>query len=397
MESDQSSQSLLARLIRFAAKDMAHGQILVTFPDGGRMTLGEDCHKPPVELRIHSRRLLPRIIASWDIGFAQSYLAGEWSSPDLTTLLSVLCRNNEMGNRLQFLRVPPFIARIRHVLNGNSPGNSRRNISAHYDLGNAFYSQWLDATMQYSSAFFTQDGQSLEQAQVAKLERVADLLDLKGGERVLEVGCGWGSLARYLAEQHRCQITGITLSTEQLDFARKQAAGSAASDLCDFGLQDYRSSAGVYDRIVSIEMIEAVGEDYWPLYFDVLRARLRPGGTAVIQAITIDERRFRTYRDRPDFIQRYIFPGGMLPSVGAVTQFAARSGLTIRHTDFFGASYARTLSEWSHRFHQAWPSIRSMGFDDRFRRMWDYYLSYCQAGFENGVLNVGLYQMSALP
>ena len=396
MESDQPNKSLFARLIRLAAQGMTHGQILVTLPDGGRMTLGENCRETVAELHIHSWRLLPRIVASWDIGFAQSYLAGEWSSPNPTKLLSALCRNKQMGNRLQFLRLPPFTARIRHALNKNYPRNSRRNISAHYDLGNAFYSQWLDEKMQYSSALYTQDGQSLEEAQDAKLKRVTDLLDLKGGERVLEVGCGWGSLARHLAEQRRCHVTGITLSTEQLDFARKQVAESAASDLCDFALLDYRSSAGVYDRIVSIEMIEAVGEEYWPLYFDVLRARLRPGGTAVIQAITIDERRFRTYRGRPDFIQRFIFPGGMLPTVGAITQLAARSGLTIRHTDFFGASYAQTLSEWSQRFHQAWPSIRSMGFDDRFRRMWDYYLSYCQAGFENGILNVGLYQMSAL-
>jgi cyclopropane-fatty-acyl-phospholipid synthase len=394
-ELQRPSPSFFARLLRLVAGNIRHGLILVSLPDGEHMTLGDNGPGPGAELRIHSWRLLPRIAAGWDIGFAQSYLAGEWSSPDLTALMSVLCRNDETGSRLRNICMPPLIARIRHALNKNSPRNSRRNIAAHYDLGNAFYSQWLDAEMQYSSALFTREGQSLEDAQNAKLERIAGLLDLSGGESVLEIGCGWGSLARYLAEQHRCQVTGITLSTEQLEFARAQAAGSAVSEFCDFGLLDYRSSVGVYDRIVSIEMIEAVGESFWSLYFDVLRQRLRPGGTAVIQAITIHERRFTRYRDRPDYIQRFIFPGGMLPTSEAIARLAARSGLTIRHTEMFGASYARTLSEWSNRFQQAWPSIRSLGFDDRFRRMWDYYLSYCQAGFENGELDVGLYQMSA--
>lgn len=395
LELERPSPSLFARLLRLVAGDIRYGQIRVFLPDGAHMTLGKDSQGPCAELRIHSWRLLPRIAAGWDIGFAQSYLAGEWSSPDLTALMSVLCRNDETGNRLRNLRIPPLIARFRHALNRNSPRNSRRNIAAHYDLGNAFYSQWLDTTMQYSSALFTRDNQGLEDAQIAKLERISGLLDLSGGESVLEIGCGWGSLARFLAERHRCRVTGITLSTEQLEFARAQVAGSAVSEFCEFGLQDYRSSAGVYDRIVSIEMIEAVGESFWPLYFDVLRRRLRPGGTAVIQAITIHERRYKKYRDRPDYIQRFIFPGGMLPTTGAITQLAARSGLTIRHREMFGASYARTLSDWSNRFQRAWPTIRSLGFDDRFRRMWDYYLSYCQAGFENGELDVGLYQMTA--
>jgi cyclopropane-fatty-acyl-phospholipid synthase len=233
---------------------------------------------------------------------------------------------------------------------------------------------------------------TLEQAQEAKLERVIELLALRGGERVLEIGCGCGSLAQRLAQRHSCKVLGITLSAEQLAFARQQASNEIARQL-EFRLQDYRDVKGRFDRIVSIEMLEAVGEAYWPAFFAQLRVSLRLGGIAVLQVISIAESRFASYRLRPDFIQRHIFPGGMLPTPAVIEREAARAGLRLVYNQFFGSSYARTLAEWQSRFQAAWPSIKTLGFDDHFERMWEYYLAYCQVGFEAGVIDVGFYKL----
>ena len=247
--------------------------------------------------------------------------------------------------------------------------------------------------MTYSSGIYSSPYQTLAQAQQVKLDRVTELLELDGGERILEIGCGWGALARHLIERHRCHVTGLTLSTEQLGYAREKLSAQGLADKSDLRLEDYRDTAGRYDRVVSIEMLEAVGETYWPLFFDKLRQRLSVGGVAVLQVITIDERRFESYRRRPEFIQRYIFPGGMLPTIDIVKQLVSSSGLRLVSTEFFADSYARTLADWHDRFLDAWASIESLGFDVRFKRMWEYYLAYCRLGFEIGALNVGLYKI----
>ncbi len=278
-------------------------------------------------------------------------------------------------------------------MNRNTRRGSRRNIAAHYDLGNEFYQQWLDAGMSYSAGVFSSVDETLEQAQNAKLDRVVSLLDLVGGERVLELGCGWGSLADRLA-QKRCNLTGITLSTEQLAYARQRLSSQALAVYCDLRLQDYRDVRGDFDRIASIEMLEAVGEAYWPTYFAKLYERLRPGGIAVLQVITIDEARFDNYRRRPDFIQKYIFPGGMLPTPQIIEREGSKAALHLVGIEFFGEDYARTLGEWRARFQDAWPQIKALGFDQRFKRMWEYYLAYCQAGFETRAINVGLYKFT---
>lgn len=285
------------------------------------------------------------------------------------------------------------MTRFRHALNRNTRRGSRRNIAAHYDLGNDFYRLWLDPSMTYSSAIYSAPGETLDQAQRNKLDRVTELLGLSGGERVLEIGCGWGALAGHMIQRADCHVTGLTLSTEQLSYAQRQLTERGYAGKSDLRLQDYRDESGTYDRVVSIEMLEAVGEAYWPTFFANLRQRLDPQGAAVLQVITIDQSRFESYRRRPEFIQRYIFPGGMLPTTEILEQLVAKSGLRLTSSEFFGDSYAQTLADWHRRFLDTWPSIKALGFDDRFKRMWEYYLAYCRLGFEIGVLNVGLYRI----
>jgi cyclopropane-fatty-acyl-phospholipid synthase len=330
-----------------------------------------------------------RLALHGDLGAAESYIAGEWSSPDLDALLKLALLNAAALPQAGLVRVLP---RLRHELNRNTRRGSRRNIAAHYDLGNAFYSHWLDAGMNYSSGLYLSPAQTLEEAQQAKADRVSQLLELSGGETVLEIGCGWGALAERLIERHRCRVTGITLSARQLEYANQRLRERGLCRYGDLRLQDYRDVQGSYDRIVSIEMMEAVGAAYWPAYFKQVRDRLRPGGVAVLQVITIDEARYEAYRRQPDFIQQYIFPGGMLPTVEIVGREAESAGIELVRREMFGESYALSLAEWQRRFQTAWPSIAPLGFDARFKRMWEYYLAYCQAGFEAGAVSVGFYQ-----
>lgn len=392
--SSQPHAGLAALLLQCATKGMVCGRLLIETPQGAVLEFSGGRPGQHACLKINSWGLLWRLALGADVGFAEGYLAGEWSSLDLPALLRFLCLNANIGAPLRALRLPAAIGRLHHGSNRNTRRGSRRNIAAHYDLGNAFYAQWLDPDMNYSSGLYSADSQTLLDAQRAKLDRVAELLGLSGGERVLEIGCGWGALAERLAERHGSTVTGITLSCEQLTYARDRLSRSSARDRCEFHLQDYRDTDGTYDRIASIEMLEAVGEEYWPVYFDTLRARLKRDGIAVLQIITIGESHFESYRRNPDFIQRYIFPGGMLPTAGIIAERARNAGLQVVSQEFFGDSYARTLADWRLRFKKSWPSIESMGFDARFKRMWDYYLAYCQAGFEAGVLNVCLYKIS---
>jgi cyclopropane-fatty-acyl-phospholipid synthase len=283
--------------------------------------------------------------------------------------------------------------RILHRLHANTLSGSRRNIRHHYDLGNAFYALWLDAGMSYSSALYRTPDLTLEEAQEAKHARIVALLEPEPHHAVLEIGCGWGGLATRLGEIG-CTVTGLTLSPAQLDYGREVVEARGLAAQVDLRLQDYRLSSGSFDRVVSIEMLEAVGEAFWPRYFEILRERLKPGGLAVLQVITIDDVRFETYRRSPDFIQRYIFPGGMLPPSAALRHQIAAAGLVLRRVETFGDGYARTLVAWRQRFSGSWSQIAAMGFSERFRRMWDYYLCYCEAGFRAGAIDVGLWQIA---
>jgi cyclopropane-fatty-acyl-phospholipid synthase len=387
------SSGFAERALRKALGILECGELIIEVPGGGRIVFKGPAPGPHAHLVVRRWRFLARLVSDWDIGFAESYMAGEWSSPDLIALLMLACRNQSVADRLGFFRTPRLWLKLRHALNRNTRRGSRRNIAAHYDLGNEFYKHWLDASMTYSAGLFSNKGQSLEAAQEAKIDQVIELLEPQDGARVLEIGCGWGGLAERLLKKTSCTLAGITLSTEQLEHGRQRLDGFITAGRCDLRLQDYRDVHGLFDRIVSIEMLEAVGEAYWPQYFKKLQGSLRPGGIAVLQVITIAEDRFECYRRRPDFIQKYIFPGGMLPTKQIIEHQASQVGLEVVARQFFGDGYARTLEHWHARFQDAWPTIKTLGFDERFRRMWRYYLAYCQVGFETRALDVGFFKI----
>jgi cyclopropane-fatty-acyl-phospholipid synthase len=382
-----------AGLRQWISRKLACGQLVVDTLAGGRLLITGPRPGPQARLSIHNRKCLLRMLVGGDVGVAESYIAGEWSSPDLAAVLGLALRSSPAASRSGGLHATRLWSRIRHGLNRNTRSGSRRNISIHYDLGNAFFAPWLDAGMNYSAALFTSGRQTLESAQNAKLDRISDLLELTGGESVLEIGCGWGNLAERLIARYRCRLTGLTLSARQLEFARNRLRDLGLDQYGDLRLQDYRDVRGSYDRVVSIEMLEAVGVAYWPAYFNQLRSSLRSGGIGVLQVITISEERFESYRREPDFIQKYIFPGGMLPTTKILEREIAAAGLRLISSEHFGESYARTLEEWQRRFIRVWPALKQLGFDDRFKRTWEYYLAYCQAGFEAGNVNVGLYKV----
>lgn len=377
------------RLVAAVAARLQFGTIAVTVPDGrkfvfaGRETGGHG------EIEIKDFNVLNRLYRSGNVGFAEGYLAGEWDSPDIASLLEIVARNTE-GLRDFFAGKPlaQFFNRIFHLLNRNSKAGSKRNIMAHYDLGNGFYKRWLDPSMTYSSARYERPGQDLAEAQHNKYRALAQRMHLGPDHHVLEIGCGWGGFAEFAAKEVGARVTGITISPEQYDFARKRLFEQGLADKADIRLQDYRDTSGHFDRVASIEMFEAVGEKYWPAYFQKVHDVLKPGGHAGLQIITISDAYFDVYRRSVDFIQKYIFPGGMLPSPSALQQQVSQAGLTWRGEDRFGRDYAETLADWRRRFTAAWDDIRAMGFDERFRRLWTYYLSYCEAGFRAGSIDV---------
>lgn len=385
------------RVTRRLIAPVTRGQLQLSLPTGVRTTAvgtssagGSDI---VAHLALRRRRAVWRALRRGSIGFAEAYIESEVDSDDLVALFGYFIENRaglQTAGRQHF-RVRAS-DRAWHLARANSRSGSRRNITAHYDLGNAFYRLWLDPSLTYSSALFADRGMSLEAAQTAKNEAVLQALELSRGQRVLEIGCGWGALAARLAEQG-AHVTALTLSREQFDAARALAQARGLSSRIDIRLEDYRDVGAVYDRIVSIEMIEAVGEENWPRYFAALRDRLAPDGAVVLQAITIDEAIYDTYRSKADFIQRFVFPGGMLPTKTLIEHHAGVAGFRVEPLLTFGGSYALTLAEWRRRFHANWPSIATLGFDERFRRMWDYYLAYCQAGFEKGTIDVGIYRL----
>ncbi|WP_431286199.1 class I SAM-dependent methyltransferase [Roseateles chitinivorans] len=390
------------------------GRLALTLPDGRCVEVVGPYPGPSAALHLHRWRPAIRLLLQGDLGLAFSYRDGDWSTPDLTALLSFGIANETALGAVAETRGPArWISRLLHRANANTRSGSRHNISAHYDLGNRFYERWLDDSMLYSSAMYDEpregadavaedageadiavDVGSLEQAQARRLDRIVELLDLRAGQRVLEIGCGWGTLAATLAKRCGVEVVGLTLSTEQLRFAQARAEQWGVADQVDLRLQDYRDVEGRFDRIVSIEMIEAVGEAYWPVYFSTLRDRLKPDGVAVLQAITIDEQHFERYRANPDFIQRCIFPGGMLPTPERMAEEARKADLRLTTQARFGLGYAATLVEWRRRFLAEWPAIEAQGFDLPFKRLWEYYLCYCEAGFRSGRVDVGLYRLA---
>ena len=377
-----------AKAVLLALLQVRDGAVAVTTPDGHRLRFGNS-GGTETALKINDWRFARRVLTHGDIGFAEGLMAGEWESEDLAALLTLLASNVERFTRL--LEGSVFgkaLNWFRHVTRANTRAGSRRNILAHYDLGNRFYEAWLDRSMTYSSARFDQHMRDLESAQQAKYRALAEHLDLKPGEHVLEIGCGWGGFAEFAAREYGVRVTGITISDEQFAYARERLAKAGLSDRVEIRRQDYRDVEGQFDKVASIEMFEAVGEEYWPAYFKKIAEVLKPGGRAGLQIITIEDRLFENYRKRADFIQRYVFPGGMLASIERLKQETAKAGLAWSKVEAFGQSYAETLAEWARRFQAKWHDIRAMGFDERFKQLWLFYLGYCEAGFRTGRTDV---------
>ncbi|WP_432350172.1 cyclopropane-fatty-acyl-phospholipid synthase family protein (plasmid) [Shinella yambaruensis] len=388
---NRSRIGLFARAMNSVIASVDIGKITLILPSGERVEHIGTRPGPSTVINIHKWRAVRRLSTGGDLGFAEAYIDGDWSTPDLEACLELAARNLDLlDEKISGRFAVRLLQRFRHVLRANTKTGSRKNIAYHYDLGNAFYREWLDPSMTYSCALYTEPTLSLEDAQQAKIERVKQLLSIEGGERVLEIGCGWGALAASLGHAG-ATVDGITLSAAQLEYATECIRANGLQEAVRLQLKDYRDVTGSYDRIVSIEMLEAVGEAYWPLFFKTLQQRLRAGGRAVLQVITIDESRFAAYRGGADFIQRHVFPGGMLPTKGIIQEQATRAGLQLVQSEYFGLDYARTLLEWRRRFHAAWPRINALGYSEQFHRLWDYYLCYCAAGFKAGTIDVGLY------
>ena len=371
------------------AKGIARGRLDFVLPDG-RVFRAEGTEPgPAAELRVHDPDIFARLVREGDLGFCEAYVEGGWSTPDLMAFMDFVHADNDaIYDGFPGMGLVRAWEKLRHALRANSRRGAKKNIAHHYDLGNDFYRLWLDDTMTYSSALFANPQDSLESAQRAKYAAMVDGIGAQPGDHVLEIGCGWGGFAEYAAAERGLKITGLTISREQYDFATARIQRAGLADRVEIKLQDYRDEAGSYDGIASIEMFEAVGEKYWPVYFDMLKARLKPGGKATLQIITVQDRRFETYRKGVDFIQKYIFPGGMLPSPTALRAEIARAGLDLVGSHEFGQSYSLTLRRWHERFNAAWDEIQAMGFDSRFRRMWNFYLCSCAGTFEGGNCDV---------
>jgi cyclopropane-fatty-acyl-phospholipid synthase len=398
VDDNAAGGGLGTRLLNRILGGLRYGRLRVVLPSGFVLEKSGTEAGPEATVVIHRWRMLWRVIVGGDIGFAEGFMHGDWATPDLTAVIRLAAKNTEaLAPAVQGALPGKLSHRVRHLFNANTRRGSRRNVEAHYDLGNDFYRQWLDSSMFYSSAIWDETTDTLEAAQALKLRRIREKLDLAGGETVLEIGCGWGALAADLAVEAGARVTGITLSPSQLAWARDVAAASGKAGQIDLRLQDYRDTDGQYDRIVSIEMFEAVGEAYWPSYFETLKRCLKRGGRAVLQVISIEEKRFESYRRDTDFIQKYVFPGGFLPSGPTLAASVGSAGLVLKEVEHFGKSYALTLAEWRSRFIAEWPAIAALGFNERFYRLWEYYLCYCEAGFEEGTIDVGLYTLEHAP
>ncbi|WP_371054367.1 class I SAM-dependent methyltransferase [Rhodosalinus sp. K401] len=377
-----------ARVFAMACR-MNNGRADFVLPDGRRFRAEGRNPGPVAELHVHDPDIFARLLRDGDLGFAEAYFEGGWSTPDLQAFMDLVHNDNDVVyDGFPGIGLVRALERLRFWLQSNTKRQARRNISAHYDLGNDFYALWLDDTMTYSSALFETGQESTERAQEAKYAALVDSIGVKPGEHVLEIGCGWGGFAEYAARERGLRVTGVTISREQFNYAQQRIAKAGLSDRVQFRLEDYRDIRGQFDGVASIEMFEAVGERYWPVYFDTVRERLKPGRSAGLQIITVEDRRWESYRKSVDFIQKYIFPGGMLPSPTVLRQQVERAGLAFDDSREFGESYSLTLRRWHETFNAQWDRIAATGFDDRFRRMWNYYLTSCAALFHSGICDV---------
>jgi cyclopropane-fatty-acyl-phospholipid synthase len=376
-------------VLKLCRENWEYGQLTFVLPSGREVRIEGAEPGPDARLIVKDFRFLARVLTAGDIGFGEGFMAGEWDTPDLSALLEGFTANLDSIRRLlEGGLLYRAINVLAHATRRNSRSGSKRNILAHYDLGNAFYSRWLDPSMTYSSARFERPGETLTQAQANKYASLARQIELGPDNHVLEIGCGWGGFAEFAAREVGAKVTGITISPSQYQFAKQRLFEAGLAERADIRLVDYRDVEGQFDRVASIEMFEAVGEEYWPTYFRKLHDVLSPGGRAGLQIITIRDELFGQYRKRADFIQKHVFPGGMLPSETRLMEETAKAGLEWRGIVRFGQHYADTCAEWARRFEAAWDEIKGLGFDERFRRLWRFYLGYCEAGFRTERTNV---------
>ena len=373
------------------------GEINVTFPDGEIKSFKGEKLGPIADVTFLTEKSIKDSILGGSLGFCEAYIDGKIKSNNIGKLIEIGGHEesglNTLGKGYFFFKL---LNKVFHLINNNTINGSKRNISAHYDLGNNFYELWLDKSMTYSSAYFNSNKDSLFEAQQNKYKKISKIANLEKRSKVLEIGCGWGGFAEFAAKNYNSLVTAITISKEQFEFTKKRIEKNELNKSIDVKLIDYRKIKGSFDRIISIEMIEAVGEKYWPIYFNQIKKLLKPNGNAAIQVITIDDKYFDNYKKFPDFIQKYIFPGGMLPSISALEKPIQQSGLKIDKIDSFGKDYASTLSIWSKQFNGAWPKMSKLGFDNRFQRMWNLYFSYCEGGFKSGSIDVKQIKLSPI-
>ena len=371
------------------ADAMNTGRLDFVLPDGRVFRASGKNPGPVARVDIHNPEIFARLIREGDLGFSDAYLDNWWSTPDLQSFMDwVHAEKEELYDGFPGMGLVRVFEKIRFWLQSNSKRQARKNISHHYDLGNDFYGLWLDETMTYSSALFTTGQESLEAAQIAKYASMVDQMGVKEGDHVLEIGCGWGGFAEYAAKERGLKVTGLTISKEQLEYSKKRIESKGLQDKVNIKLQDYRDEKGRYDGIASIEMFEAVGQKYWPVYFETIKNCLHPGRQATLQIITVQDARWEVYQRGVDFIQKYIFPGGMLPSPNALKAEVQNAGLSVVKSKEFGLSYSQTLRRWHDVFNAKWDQAAALGFDDRFRRMWNFYLTSCAATFESGNCDV---------
>ncbi len=394
----QTSLPYATRIVLAFLDRLKGGSLTLIGPGGFNRRFG-DAAGPQLRLTLNDWQVLERCLKGGDIGFAETYMDGRWHSDDPAGMVELFCRNRDALEKVIFgSLIAGSVYRLKHWFNRNTPARAKKNIEAHYDLGNGFYKLWLDRSMTYSSALFAGNHElDLEQAQAAKVRRILHRLAPNPGDTILEIGCGWGGFAEIAAREFGVRVTGLTLSGEQLRFASERLAQAGVADRVDLHLRDYRDMHGHFDHVVSIEMFEAVGEQYWDEYFACIRRNLKAGGRAIVQSISIDEALFERYRKGTDFIQQYIFPGGMLPSPTAFRARAAAAGLLVADEFRFGRDYAETLRRWRASFMAALPAVRGNGFDDRFIRLWEFYLAYCEGAFNAGSTDVLQFELIHTP
>ena len=384
----------VSKKIAFSAlKMIKYGKIIVTDYDDRKYIFGDD-ESLVIIVKINKSDFFKKIISKGSIGMAEAYMNNEFETDNLSGLIELTAKNIKIIHKFSGILDLSFINYLKKMFNKNTKSNSKKNISKHYDLGNEFFSLWLDNSLTYSSAIFENDKLDLEEAQINKYQKLTSLIKPKIGDKVLEIGCGWGGFAEFIGKNYDVKLDCITISKKQFDYAKNRIYKIGLNEKINIKMQDYRDVKNKYNSIASIEMIEAVGQDYLKNYFQSIKKYLKDDGKAAIQAITIDDKLFNRYKKKEDFIQKYIFPGGFLPSKNSLVEYAKKTGLEFTQCNSYGVHYSNTLKIWREKFFKSWEHISKQGFDNTFKRMWNFYLSYCEAGFRSK--NIDLIQFSLL-